>query len=81
MNFSSRIRDYDRSCHNQFTLIELLVNTSILSLRFFKRSDKLELQNTPLFLKEKGGAGERGNFFSREKKVSFVPRTLPFHFN
>ena len=22
-------------------------------------------KNTPLFLKEKGGAGERGNFFSR----------------
>ena len=26
------------------------------------------LKNTSLFLKEKGGAGERGNFFSREKK-------------
>ena len=34
----------------------------------FKRCDKLEQQNTPLFLKEKGGAGERENFFSREKK-------------
>ena len=55
----------------KFTLIELLVNT--LSLRFFKRSDKLELQNTPLFLKEKGGAGERGNFFSREKKFPLSP--------
>ncbi|MBR7108023.1 MAG: prepilin-type N-terminal cleavage/methylation domain-containing protein, partial [Lentisphaeria bacterium] len=51
-----------------FTLIELLVDTFISSVRFFKRGDKLEVQNTPLFLKEKGGAGERGNFFSREKK-------------
>ncbi len=56
-----------------FTLIELLVNTSISSLRFFKRGDKLEVQNTPLFLKEKGGAGERENFFSREKKFSLSP--------
>ena len=53
-----------------FTLIELLVNTAISSLCFFKRGDKLEPQNTPLFLKEKGGAGERENFFSREKKFS-----------
>ena len=50
-----------------FTLIELLVNTAISSLCFFKRGDKLEVQNTPLFLKEKGGAGERENFFSRGK--------------
>ena len=28
---------------------------------------------TPLFLKEKGGAGERENFFSREKKFSLSP--------
>ena len=85
-----------------FTLIELLVDTVISSLRFFKRGDKLEVQNTPLFLsgkraasevsrpsrwsglieslkntslflKEKGGAGERGNFFSREKKFPLSP--------
>ena len=31
------------------------------------------LKNTPLFLKEKGGAGERENFFSREKKFSLSP--------
>ena len=30
-------------------------------------------QSTPLFLKEKGGAGERENFFSREKKFSLSP--------
>ena len=30
-------------------------------------------KNTPLFLKEKGGAGERGNFFSREKKFPLSP--------
>ena len=56
--------------HLGFTLIELLVNTAISSLYFFKRCDKLEQQNTSLFLKEKGGAGERENFFSREKKFS-----------
>ena len=56
-----------------FTLIELPVNTSISPMRFFKCGDKLEPQNTPLFLKEKGGAGERGNFFSREKKFSLSP--------
>ncbi|MBR7107959.1 MAG: hypothetical protein IKC89_06055, partial [Lentisphaeria bacterium] len=64
-------RSLYRACehaHKQFTLIELLVDTFISSVRFFKRGDKLEVQNTPLFLKEKGGAGERGNFFSREKK-------------
>ena len=62
-----------RQSEKKFTLIELLVNTSISSLRFFKRRNKLELQNTPLFLKEKGGAGERGNFFSREKKFPLSP--------
>ena len=61
-----------------FTLIELLVNTSISSLRFFKRGDKLEPQNIPLFLKEKGGAGERENFFSREKKFSLSPAHAHF---
>ena len=63
---------------NHFTLIELLVNVSISSLRFFKRCDKLEQQNTPLFLKEKGGAGERGNFFSREKKFPLSPAHARF---
>ena len=61
-----------------FTLIELLVNTSISSLCFFKRGDKQEVQNTPLFLKEKGGAGERGNFFSREKKFPLSPAHAHF---
>ena len=62
----------------KFTLIELLVNTAISSLCFFKRGDKLEVQNTPLFLKEKGGAGERENFFSREKKFSLSPAHAHF---
>ena len=62
----------------KFTLIELLVNTAISSLCFFKRGDKLEVQNTPLFLKEKGGAGERENFFSREKKFSLSPAHTNF---
>ena len=56
-----------------FTLIELLVDTAVSSLYFFKRCDKLEQQNTSLFLKKKGGAGERENFFSREKKFSSPP--------
>jgi hypothetical protein len=29
--------------------------------RLFQSCDKLEQQNTPLFLKKKGGAGEREN--------------------
>ena len=61
-----------------FTLIELLVDTFISSVRFFKCGDKLEVQNTPLFLKEKGGAGERGNFFSREKKFPLSPAHARF---
>ena len=37
-------------------------------------------QKLPLFLKEKGGAGERENFFSREKK--FFPSSQErIHFN
>ena len=66
------------SQRKSFTLIELLVNTAISSLCFFKRGDKLEVQNTPLFLKEKGGAGERENFFSREKKFSLSPAHTNF---
>ena len=60
-----------------FTLIELLVNTAISSLYFFKRGDKLEPQNTPLFLKKGEGLGEGKNLFSREKK--FFPSPIkPF---
>ena len=57
---------------NHFTLIELLVNISISSLRFFKRCDKLEQQNTPLFLKRGEGCGERGKT-SFPVKRSFSP--------
>jgi len=60
-----------------FTLIELLVSTVISSWHFFaQKSAVATQQRIPLFLKEKGGAGERENFFSREKKFSLVPRTL-----
>ena len=60
-----------------FTLIELLVNMSISALHFFMRSDKLELQNTSLFLKNGEGLGEGKNLFSREKK--FFPSPIkPF---
>ena len=49
-----------------FTLIELLVITSQLCRDIFKRSVS-RFQNTPLFLKEKGSARGKENFFSREK--------------
>ena len=35
-------------------------------------------KNTPLFLKAKGSAGGKENFFSREKKLSFPLATSPF---
>ena len=59
---------------NLFTLIELLVSTVISSWNFFaQKSAVATQQRIPLFLKEKGGAGERENFFSREKKFSLSP--------
>ncbi|MBE6358367.1 MAG: prepilin-type N-terminal cleavage/methylation domain-containing protein [Lentisphaerae bacterium] len=58
----------------RFTLIELLVSTVISSWHFFaQKSAVATQQRSPLFLKEKGGAGERENFFSREKKFSLSP--------
>ncbi|MBR7106972.1 MAG: DUF1559 domain-containing protein [Lentisphaeria bacterium] len=42
---------------------------------FFKSRNQ---HNTQLFLKEKGGAGERGNFFSREKKFPLSPAHAHF---
>ena len=54
-----------------FTLIELLVSSAISSWHFLtQKSAVATQQRSPLFLKEKGGAGERENFFSREKKFS-----------
>ena len=47
-----------KNSSRNFTLIELLVDTVISSLRFFKRGDKLEVQNTPLFLSGKRAASE-----------------------
>ena len=50
-----------------FTLIELLVSTVISSLHFFAQKffrtagHDLSSKSIPLFLKEKGGAGEREN--------------------
>ncbi|MBE6359561.1 MAG: prepilin-type N-terminal cleavage/methylation domain-containing protein [Lentisphaerae bacterium] len=59
---------------SKFTLIELLVSTVISSWHFFTHKSTCETkQRIPLFLKEKGGAGERENFFSREKKFSLSP--------
>ena len=43
---------------NCSTLIEQPPKMAVSSLRFLFRCDQREQQNTPLFLKEKGGAGE-----------------------
>ena len=63
-----------------FTLIELLVSKTCqicVSLLFLQKYLSNFATNwskiIPLFLKEKGGAGERENFFSREKKFSLSP--------
>ena len=50
----------------KFTLVKLPVSSAVSSWHFFA-------QKSSLFLKEKGGAGERENFFSREKKFSLSP--------
>ena len=75
----------------RFTLIELLVSTSQLCRDFFKRfictekygcvrkhTENAAHKNTPLFLKEKGSAREKENFFSREKKFACPLASHPF---
>ena len=57
INVFHKIQDNNMKLKS-FTLIELLVDTVISSLRFFKRGDKLEVQNTPLFLSGKRAASE-----------------------
>ncbi|MBR1952099.1 MAG: hypothetical protein IKA32_05955, partial [Lentisphaeria bacterium] len=54
-----------------FTLIELLVITAQHCRHFISNACTVLSQNTPLFLKEKGSARGKENFFSREKKLSF----------
>ena len=74
-----------------FTLIELLVITSQLCRDFFKRfictdkygcvrkhTENAAHKNTPLFLKEKGSARGKENFFSREKKFACPLVSHPF---
>ena len=74
-----------------FTLIELLVSTSHLCRDFFKRfictdkygcvrkhTENAAHKNTPLFLKEKGSARGKENFFSREKKFACPLASHPF---
>ena len=53
---------------NFFTLIELFVNPVNSLLHCLPRCVRRAQPNTSLLFKVKGGAGERGNFFSREKK-------------
>ena len=63
--------------YSKFTLIELLVITSQLCRDFCKRTF-FRFQNTPLFLKEKGSARGKENFFSREKKFACPLASHPF---
>ena len=77
------------SCHGRVKWLHFTLNTIIKSnttpvLRcFFQQKHLLNFatngsKNTPLFLKEKGGAGERENFFSREKKFPLSPAHVHF---
>ena len=52
---------------------QYLSNRRVAEKLAFCRGSDLSSQRSPLFLKEKGGAGERENFFSREKKFSLSP--------
>ena len=61
-----------------FTLIELLVLTAQHCRDFISNACIVSLQNTPLFLKAKGSARGKENFFSREKKLSFPLASHPF---
>ena len=61
-----------------FTLIELLVTTAQHCCHFISNVCTVALQSTPLFLKEKGSARGKENFFSREKKLSFPLASHPF---
>ena len=71
----------------QFTLIELLVGiaqyycTKLLNLtqhKFSFEQHKTTMSpNIPLFLKEKGSARGKENFFSREKKFACPPISPP----
>ena len=62
----------------QFTLIGLLVITAQYCRHFISNACTVLSQNTPLFLKEKGSARGKENFFSREKKLSFPLASSPF---
>ena len=50
-----------------FTLIELLVLTAQYCCCFISNACIVASQSTPLFLKAKGSARGKENFFSREK--------------
>ena len=61
-----------------FTLIELFVIAAQHCRDFISKVCTVSSQNTPLFLKEKGSARGKDNFFSREKKLSFPLASRPF---
>jgi len=61
-----------------FTLIELLVLTAKHCSHLISNACIVSLQNTPLFLKAKGSARGKENFFSREKKFACPLASHPF---
>ena len=80
LSVKSKSEDKKVVSENFFTLIELLVSKTCQTgaSLFFSQKNLLNFatnwsKSTPLFLKEKGGTGERENFFSREKKFSLSP--------
>ena len=61
-----------------FLLVKLSLITAQLCRDFISNACTVPSQNTPLFLKEKGSARGKENFFSREKKLSFPLASTPF---
>ena len=77
--FSAAVdRISDRTKQNYFILIELLALTAQRCCHLISNTCIVSLQNTPLFLKAKGSARGKENFFSREKKLSFPLASSPF---
>ena len=77
--FSAAVdRISDRTKQNYFILIELLALTAQRCCHLISNTCIVSLQNTPLFLKAKGSARGKENFFSRENKLSFPLASNPF---
>ena len=72
---SSEKKSFSGKC---FTLIKLLVITAQHCRHFISNACTVPSKNTPLFLKEKGSARGKENFFSREKKFACPLASHPF---